>query len=105
MSSEPPTQEVPPPRHGGGGGVGAGKHKSKAYNSTLAIRSDAVKYRAKYKDLKKKVLEVEAENDVMHAKTLQTKRNIQRMRLERACVCINDTLRMWGSEWSILLTR
>lgn len=82
-AGEKPAQEKP---NVGGGGVGAGKHKSKAYNSALAIRSDAAKYRAKYKDLKKQVLAVEAENDRMHATTLRHKRNIQRMRLERAYV-------------------
>ncbi|KDN52955.1 hypothetical protein K437DRAFT_253599 [Tilletiaria anomala UBC 951] len=63
---------------------GPGKHKSKAYNSSVAIQSDAAKYRSKYKELKKKCKEIEVENDRMHAKTLRLKRNIQRMRLERA---------------------
>ncbi|SOV05348.1 uncharacterized protein UDID_07738 [Ustilago sp. UG-2017a] len=60
------------------------KTKSKAYSSTVAIQGDAAKYRLKYKELKKKVREIEVENDKLHLKTLRIKRNIQRMRLERA---------------------
>ncbi|MCO5613997.1 hypothetical protein L7F22_068277 [Adiantum nelumboides] len=55
-----------------------------AYSSHLAIQSDAAKYRGKYKELKKKVRQIEIENDRLHVKTLRIKRNIQRMRLERA---------------------
>lgn len=60
------------------------KTKSKAYSSTVAIQGDAAKYRLKYKELKKKVREIEVENDKLHLKTLRIKRNVQRMRLERA---------------------
>ncbi|PWN48277.1 hypothetical protein IE53DRAFT_389527 [Violaceomyces palustris] len=60
------------------------KPKSKAYSSQIAIQSDAAKYRHKYKELKRKVREIEMENDKLHLKTLRIKRNIQRMRLERA---------------------
>ncbi|KAN0063846.1 hypothetical protein ACQY0O_003451 [Thecaphora frezii] len=60
------------------------KTKSKAYSSTVAIQGDAAKYRLKYKELKKKVREIETENEKLHFKTLRIKRNIQRMRLERA---------------------
>lgn len=60
------------------------KTKSKAYSSTVAIQGDAAKYRLKYKELKKKVREIEVENDKLHLKTLGIKRSIQRMRLERA---------------------
>ncbi|SNX87564.1 uncharacterized protein MEPE_06274 [Melanopsichium pennsylvanicum] len=60
------------------------KTKSKAYSSTVAIQGDAAKYRLKYKELKRKVREIEVENDKLHLKTLGIKRNIQRMRLERA---------------------
>lgn len=38
---------------GGGGGI------SKAYSSHLAIQTDAAKYRGKYKELKKKVRQIE----------------------------------------------
>lgn len=42
-------QSVPP----------SGKQKSKAYLSSVAIQSDATKYRQKYKELKRKVREIE----------------------------------------------
>ncbi|KAI0032958.1 hypothetical protein K488DRAFT_85409 [Vararia minispora EC-137] len=42
------------------------------------------KYRTKTKTLRKKIREIEAENDKVYAKTLQAKRNIQRLRIERA---------------------
>ncbi|EPQ27990.1 uncharacterized protein PFL1_04317 [Pseudozyma flocculosa PF-1] len=60
------------------------KTKSKAYSSSVAIQGDAAKYRHKYKELKKKTREIETENEKLHLKTLRIKRNIQRMRLERA---------------------
>ncbi|PWN37313.1 uncharacterized protein FA14DRAFT_159423 [Meira miltonrushii] len=62
-------------------GTGGAKN---AYSTHLAIQSDAAKYRGKYKELKKKVRQIETENDRLHVKTLRVKRNIQRMRLERA---------------------
>merc|ERR1712098_607855 len=71
------------------------KQKSKAYLSSVAIQSDAIKYRQKYKELKRKVHEIEQvclfigstylqENDKLQALTLRIKGNIQRLRLERA---------------------
>ncbi|WFD24762.1 hypothetical protein MEQU1_003466 [Malassezia equina] len=62
------------------------KQKSKAYLSSVAIQSDAIKYRQKYKELKRKVHEIELENDKLQATTLRIKGNIQRLRLERAYV-------------------
>ncbi|XP_006456820.1 hypothetical protein AGABI2DRAFT_181282 [Agaricus bisporus var. bisporus H97] len=50
----------------------------------IAAGAEDVKYHAKYKDLKRKVKEIEAENDRLHFKTLQAKRSLQRMKLERA---------------------
>ena len=38
---------------------GPGKHKSKAYSTSVAIQSDAAKYRTKYRELKKKCKEIE----------------------------------------------
>lgn len=69
---------------GSGGGSGSGIPASKAYSSHLAVQTDAAKYRGKYKELKLKVWQIEKENDKLHFKTLRIKRNIQRMRLERA---------------------
>lgn len=70
----------------GSGGTAPRKSQPKAYRSSVAVRSDTIKYRAKYRDLKKKVADMEAENDRMHAKTLILKRKIQRARLERTYV-------------------
>ncbi|KDQ08881.1 hypothetical protein BOTBODRAFT_59089 [Botryobasidium botryosum FD-172 SS1] len=60
------------------------RQKSKAYSTTIAAHSDDMKYRGKYKDLKRKVKEIESDNDKLHLKVLKSKRNIQRLRLERA---------------------
>lgn len=68
--------------------------------------AEDVKYQAKYKELKRKVKDIEAvsrnflfrnrylkfrkDNDKLHFKVLNAKRNIQRMKLERAsvdCLC------------------
>lgn len=65
--------------------------------------AEDVKYHAKYKELKRKVKDIEAvspvfflgflffldfqkDNDKLHFKVLNAKRNIQRMKLERASV-------------------
>ncbi|CDR98989.1 uncharacterized protein SPSC_00681 [Sporisorium scitamineum] len=62
------------------------KTKSKAYSSTVAIQGDAAKYRLKYKELKRKVREIEFENDKLHYWALFIKRRCQRMRLERSLI-------------------
>ncbi|KAK9897710.1 hypothetical protein P389DRAFT_60877 [Cystobasidium minutum MCA 4210] len=61
-----------------------GPPKSKAYANPLASRADEIKYRTKYKQLRGKVKEIEEENAKMQAKILKTKRQIQRLRLERS---------------------
>ncbi|KAK7060380.1 hypothetical protein VNI00_001145 [Paramarasmius palmivorus] len=60
--------------------------RSKPKNIPMGITAGAedVKYQAKYKELKRKVKEIESENDKLHFKVLQAKRNIQRMKVERA---------------------
>lgn len=58
--------------------------KSKAYHGSIAAGAEDLKYAAKYKDLKRKVREIEADNDKLQYKVLQAKRNIQRAKLERA---------------------
>lgn len=68
----------------------------------IAAGAEDVKYQAKYKELKRKVKDIEAvsrfavshdawahaggsqDNDNLHWKVLQAKRNIQRMKLERS---------------------
>lgn len=72
--AQTPQYNIPPPT----------RQKSKAYSTSLAAHSDDLKYQGKYKDLKRKVREIEGDNDKLHLKVLKTKRNIQRIRLERA---------------------
>ncbi|KAF8897811.1 hypothetical protein BD779DRAFT_1492572 [Infundibulicybe gibba] len=60
------------------------RQKSKSYAIGIAAGAEDVKYQAKYKDLKKKVKEIEDDNDKLQFKVLQAKRSIQRMKLERA---------------------
>ncbi|KAF9448242.1 hypothetical protein P691DRAFT_669870 [Macrolepiota fuliginosa MF-IS2] len=55
-----------------------------AHSVGIAAGAEDVKYQAKYKDLKRKVKEIEGENDKLHFKILQAKRSLQRMKLERA---------------------
>lgn len=50
----------------------------------ISASAEDSKYHAKYKDLKRKVKELEADNDRLLFKTLQAKRSVQRMKLERA---------------------
>ncbi|KAH7100597.1 hypothetical protein BKA62DRAFT_705934 [Auriculariales sp. MPI-PUGE-AT-0066] len=44
-------------------------------------------YHTKYRDLKRHTKEIEQDNEKVSLQILQTKHNIQRLRLERACVC------------------
>ncbi|EIN10518.1 hypothetical protein PUNSTDRAFT_51149 [Punctularia strigosozonata HHB-11173 SS5] len=60
------------------------RQKAKVYAPGIVAGVEDVKYQAKYKDLKRKVKEIEADNDKLQYKVLQAKRNIQRMKLERA---------------------
>jgi uncharacterized protein YlxW (UPF0749 family) len=64
--------------------VPASRQKSKAYATGIAAGAEDVKYQAKYKELRRKVKEIEADNDKLQFKVLQAKRSIQRMKLERA---------------------
>lgn len=70
----------------GSASVAVNKTTQNAHNyaSTVATQSDVAKYRGKYKELKAKIRDIEAENDEIHLRTLNLKRTIQRMRLERA---------------------
>ncbi|KIK67763.1 hypothetical protein GYMLUDRAFT_68787 [Collybiopsis luxurians FD-317 M1] len=60
------------------------KPKQQPHPMGITAGAEDVKYHAKYKELKRKVKEVEADNDKLHFKVLNAKRNIQRMKLERA---------------------
>ncbi|KAJ3722633.1 hypothetical protein C8R42DRAFT_667453 [Lentinula raphanica] len=50
----------------------------------ITAGAEDVKYQAKYKELKRKVKEIETDNVKLQFKVLNAKRNIQRMKLERA---------------------
>ncbi|KAG7097298.1 hypothetical protein E1B28_004661 [Marasmius oreades] len=60
------------------------RQKSKNIPMGITAGAEDVKYQAKYKELKRKVKEIEQDNDRLHFKVLQAKRNIQRMKIERA---------------------
>lgn len=60
------------------------RQKNRAYTAGIAAGVEDEKYQAKYKELKRKVKEIELDNDKLHFKVLTAKKSIQRMRLERA---------------------
>ena len=80
------------------------RQKSKNYTQGIAAGAEDAKYKTKYRELKKKVKEIESvsqpddrlrlvgshtlqsqkDNDKLQIKILQSRRNIQRLRLERA---------------------
>ncbi|KAF8505891.1 hypothetical protein F5888DRAFT_1652630 [Russula emetica] len=60
------------------------RQKSKNYTQGIAAGAEDAKYKTKYRELKKKVKDIETDNDKLQIKVLQSKRNIQRLRLERA---------------------
>ncbi|KAI0650522.1 hypothetical protein C8Q79DRAFT_998350 [Trametes meyenii] len=59
------------------------KQKQRSIMGITAGAED-VKYQAKYRELKKKVKEIESDNDRLYFKLLLAKKNIRRMNLERA---------------------
>ncbi|KAJ3782401.1 hypothetical protein GGU10DRAFT_363937, partial [Lentinula aff. detonsa] len=58
--------------------------KPPAHPMGITAGAEDVKYQAKYKELRAKVKDIEADNVKLHFKVLNAKRNIQRMKLERA---------------------
>jgi hypothetical protein len=91
-SPGPSTQSLP---------SASSRQKQKPQIIGIAAGAEDAKYQAKYKDLKRKVKEIEAvsfqqcnntclvltnfkDNDKLHFKVLQAKRSIQRMKVERA---------------------
>ncbi|KIP12762.1 hypothetical protein PHLGIDRAFT_32669 [Phlebiopsis gigantea 11061_1 CR5-6] len=60
------------------------RQKTKSHVVGIAAGAEDVKYQAKYKELKKKVKEIELDNDRLYLKLLLAKKNIRRMNLERA---------------------
>ncbi|KAJ2927903.1 hypothetical protein H1R20_g9198, partial [Candolleomyces eurysporus] len=75
---------------------------------TIAAGAEDVKYQGKYKELKRKVKDIEADNDKLHIKVMNAKLTIQRMKMERASTTgltlgaratssSACTLRFWGA--------
>ncbi|KAI0920902.1 hypothetical protein AcW2_006035 [Taiwanofungus camphoratus] len=60
------------------------QQKNRSYVAGITAGVEDVKYQAKYKELKKKVKEIENDNDRLYFKLLLAKKNIRRMNLERA---------------------
>ncbi|CAG8623697.1 9187_t:CDS:2, partial [Paraglomus occultum] len=58
------------------------KLKQSSFKSVSA--SDEIKYRRKYKELKKKIREMEEDNEKITLKLTRAKKNIQRLRIERS---------------------
>jgi len=58
--------------------------KGKAKAIAAAVADQDVKWRERYYDLKKQTQDIEADNDKLHLEILKTRRNIQRVRMERA---------------------
>ncbi|KAJ3529492.1 hypothetical protein NMY22_g8978 [Coprinellus aureogranulatus] len=81
MSRNPSPVPQPPPS----APLSRAKHRS--YNPiaiTAGAGADDAKYQAKYKELKRKVKDIETDNDKLHIKVLNAKLTIQRMKMERA---------------------
>ncbi|KAM0754562.1 hypothetical protein T439DRAFT_377024 [Meredithblackwellia eburnea MCA 4105] len=60
------------------------REKSKAYSAGVATQADDAKYKLKCKELKSKVAEIEEDNTKLHLKILKSKKNIHRLRIQRA---------------------
>ncbi|TFK20348.1 hypothetical protein FA15DRAFT_625528 [Coprinopsis marcescibilis] len=60
------------------------RQKQKPFAISINAGAEDVRYQAKYKDLKRKVKDVETENDKLHSKVMNAKLTIQRMKMERA---------------------
>ncbi|KAJ3500036.1 hypothetical protein NLJ89_g9967 [Agrocybe chaxingu] len=75
MSPLPSPAPQHPPSH---------RHKQKPLTIGIAAGAEDAKYHAKYKELKRKVKDIESDNDKIHFKVLQAKVSIRRMKMERA---------------------
>ncbi|KZT35576.1 hypothetical protein SISSUDRAFT_157741 [Sistotremastrum suecicum HHB10207 ss-3] len=64
--------------------AGLGGGSSSGVGMSIAAQSEEEKYEGKYRELKKKVRDIEMENDKLQVKVLKAKRGIQRLRMERA---------------------
>ncbi|KAG2013328.1 hypothetical protein CC2G_010250 [Coprinopsis cinerea AmutBmut pab1-1] len=76
--SEPSQTPAPPAQ------TSAARGKQKAFTGAINVGAEDVKYQAKYKELKRKVKDIEADNDKLQVKVMNAKLTIQRMKMERA---------------------
>jgi len=60
------------------------QHPVATSNLSIQAQSDEIKYQTKYRELRYKVKAIESDNDRLQVKVLNVKKNIQRLRLERA---------------------
>ncbi|KAH9814025.1 hypothetical protein DFH28DRAFT_1083081 [Melampsora americana] len=58
--------------------------KSKAYANPLPSHADEQRYSAKCQELRTKIREIERENQIVQLKIVRSKKNIQRLRIERS---------------------
>ncbi|EGF98935.1 uncharacterized protein MELLADRAFT_79565 [Melampsora larici-populina 98AG31] len=58
--------------------------KSKAYANPLPSNADEQRYSAKCQELRTKIREIERENQIVQLKIVRSKKNIQRLRIERS---------------------
>lgn len=58
--------------------------KQKPFAIGITAGPEDAKYQAKYKELKRKVKDMETDNDTLHIKVMNAKLTIQRMKMERA---------------------
>ncbi|KAF9404692.1 hypothetical protein BGZ94_003999, partial [Podila epigama] len=50
----------------------------------VTLTADDIKYKRKYKDLKKRIRDIEEDNDVLNIKLSRARKNIHRLRVERS---------------------
>ncbi|KAG0302175.1 hypothetical protein BGZ98_007730 [Dissophora globulifera] len=64
-------------------GAGAGQSE-RAVAAAAATTADDIKYKRKYKDLKKRIRDIEEDNDILNIKLSRARKNIHRLRVERS---------------------
>ncbi|KAF9354370.1 hypothetical protein BGX26_007793 [Mortierella sp. AD094] len=53
-------------------------------NNMTSTTADDIKYKRKYKDLKKRIRDIEEDNDILNIKLSRARKNIHRLRVERS---------------------
>ncbi|KAF9100566.1 Non-histone chromosomal protein 6 [Mortierella sp. AM989] len=78
---------VPTVTNGNGAGIGASQAGQSIENNKSNMTSttaDDIKYKRKYKDLKKRIRDIEEDNDILNIKLSRARKNIHRLRVERS---------------------